>query len=68
MVKKIRLPDDTIAILVEKEKLSEEFETEGSVLSFWGHVRCKADGKLYRRADALLRDYVASDMDVLVPV
>ena len=68
MAKNIRLPDGERALLVDRSKLSAEFETEIECVSFWDKIKHRAIGKLYRRASALLYDYVPEGPELLVKV
>ena len=66
VAQKIRLPNGEIALLVNRNKLSKEFETEVERVGFWDRLVQKSTGKKYRRADAQLYDYVPEDKDLLV--
>lgn len=68
MAKKIRLPDGTVALLVNRDTLSAEFETQEQRVGFFNKIRRKSTGKYYLRANAMLYDYVPEDTDVLVEV
>ena len=68
MAKNIRLPNGERALLVDRDKLSAEFETEIEWVSHFDKIKHKATGKVYRRADALLYDYVPEGKDLLVEV
>ena len=68
MAKNIRLPDGERALLVDRSKLSTEFETEIGRVSFWDKIKHRSTGKLYRRASALLYDYVPEGHELLVKV
>ena len=68
MAKNIRLPDGELALLVDRSKLSTEFETEIECVSFWDKIKHRSTGKLYRRADPLLSDYTPEGHQLLVKV
>lgn len=68
MARKVKLPNGIIGMVVKPENLSRDFETEKDVLNFFDRVRHRRTGKIYRKADALLRDYVGFGDDILVEV
>lgn len=69
MIRTIKLPNDIIALRVKRSDLSKLFEIEKDYLDFSeGGIRCRSNGKMYRRANALLYDHVCSDEEILVEV
>lgn len=68
MARKIRLPNGEVALLIDRCKLSVEFDTEIEAVSHFDKIKHRATSKIYRRADSLLYDYVPEGKDLLVEV
>lgn len=68
MAQEIQLPNGEVALLVDRNLLATEFDTHAERASFFDKIRRKSTGKYYRRANALLYDYVPENKDVLVEV
>lgn len=65
-MRKIKLPNGRVALMVKRDKLSKYFNTKKDTLAFLDSIRCKKTGVMYRRADARLSAHTPNDEEILV--